>query len=328
MEQALLNIENLRTYFYTDDGVVKAVDGIDLNIKAGTTLAIVGESGSGKSMLASSIMRLIPQPPGKIVSGSICFQNQNLLALSEKEMRDVRGNKITMIFQEPMTSLNPVFRIGRQIEEVITAHQKVSKEEARKQALKLLQLVGIPAAEERISDFPHQLSGGMRQRVMIAIALACNPELLIADEPTTALDVTIQAQILNLMRKLQAEFGTALLLITHDLGVVAEMASEVAVMYAGQIVEYADVGTIFARPAHPYTAGLLKSIPRIDVKQEQLMVIDGVVPNPVAFPTGCRFSPRCYKKTALCQHELPDLLPFKEEHLVRCHYPEEENHVR
>ena len=327
MEHELLNIENLRTYFYTDSGVVRAVDDVDLSIRAGTTLAIVGESGSGKSMLASSIMQLIPKPPGKIVSGRIHFHERDLLGLTEREMRRVRGNKITMIFQEPMTSLNPVFRIGRQIEEVIAVHRNVGKEEARRQAVELLQLVGIPAAEERIKNFPHQLSGGMRQRVMIAIALACNPELLIADEPTTALDVTIQAQILELMRKLQGEFGTAILLITHDLGVVAEMASEVAVMYAGQIVEYADANTIFGCPGHPYTAGLLQSIPRLDVKQEKLLVIDGVVPNPLCFPPGCRFSPRCSKATPLCRKETPELLPCKPQHLIRCHFPEVENHV-
>lgn len=321
MEQALLNIENLKTYFYTDSGVVKAVDDVDLSIKGGTTLAIVGESGSGKSILASSIMQLIPQPPGKIVSGSIYFQNQDLLALPEKEMRQIRGNRITMIFQEPMTSLNPVFKIGRQVEEVIVTHRKVGKDEAKEQAIELLQLVGIPAAEERVNDYPHQLSGGMRQRVMIAIALACNPELLIADEPTTALDVTIQAQILDLMKRLQKEFGTAILMITHDLGVVAEMASEVAVMYAGQIVEYAGVDTIFESPVHPYTAGLLKSIPRLDVKQETLFVIEGVVPNPICFPPGCRFAPRCSKATGRCQNEHPELLPYNQEHLVRCHFP-------
>lgn len=321
MEQALLNIENLKTYFYTDSGVVKAVDDVDLSIKAGTTLAIVGESGSGKSILASSIMQLIPQPPGKIVSGSIYFQNQDLLTLPEKEMRQIRGNRITMIFQEPMTSLNPVFKIGRQVEEVIVTHRKVGKDEAKEQAIELLQLVGIPAAEERVNDYPHQLSGGMRQRVMIAIALACNPELLIADEPTTALDVTIQAQILDLMKRLQKEFGTAILMITHDLGVVAEMASEVAVMYAGQIVEYAGVDTIFESPVHPYTAGLLQSIPRLDVKQETLFVIEGVVPNPICFPPGCRFAPRCSKATGRCQNEQPELLPYNQEHLVRCHFP-------
>lgn len=321
MEQALLNIENLKTYFYTDSGVVKAVDDVDLSIKAGTTLAIVGESGSGKSILASSIMQLIPQPPGKIVSGSIYFQNQDLLTLPEKEMRQIRGNRITMIFQEPMTSLNPVFKIGRQVEEVIVTHRKVGKDEAKEQAIELLQLVGIPAAEERVNDYPHQLSGGMRQRVMIAIALACNPELLIADEPTTALDVTIQAQILDLMKRLQKEFGMAILMITHDLGVVAEMASEVAVMYAGQIVEYAGVDTIFESPVHPYTAGLLQSIPRLDVKQETLFVIEGVVPNPICFPPGCRFAPRCSKATGRCQNEQPELLPYNQEHLVRCHFP-------
>lgn len=321
MGQALLNIEDLKTYFYTDSGVVKAVDGVDLRIRAGTTLAIVGESGSGKSILASSIMQLIPQPPGKIVSGSIHFQNRDLLNLHQKEIRQVRGNKIAMIFQEPMTSLNPVFRIGRQIEEVIVVHQQVGKEEARDKAIELLELVGIPAPEERIKNYPHQLSGGMRQRVMIAIALACSPELLIADEPTTALDVTIQAQILDLMRELQKELGTAILLITHDLGVVAEMASEVAVMYAGQIVEYAEVETIFEHPGHPYTAGLLESIPRLDIKQEKLAVIDGIVPDPLCFPAGCRFAPRCSKATRRCREEQPDLLPFSPHHLIRCHLP-------
>ena len=301
--------------------LVKAVDGVDLRIRAGTTLAIVGESGSGKSILASSIMQLIPQPPGKIVSGSIHFQNRDLLNLHPKEIRHVRGNKIAMIFQEPMTSLNPVFRIGRQIEEVIVVHQQVGKEEARDKAIELLELVGIPAPEERIKNYPHQLSGGMRQRVMIAIALACSPELLIADEPTTALDVTIQAQILDLMRKLQGELGTAILLITHDLGVVAEMASEVAVMYAGQIVEYAEVETIFEHPGHPYTAGLLESIPRLDIKQDKLAVIDGIVPDPLCFPAGCRFAPRCSRATQRCRVEQPALLPSSPQHLIRCHLP-------
>ncbi len=331
MKQLLLAIENLKTYFYTDAGVVKAVDDVDLKIKAGTTLALVGESGSGKSILASSIMRLIPQPPGEIVSGRIFFQEQDLLDLPEREMRHIRGNRIAMIFQEPMTSLNPVFKIGRQIEEVLAVHQEVASGEIKKQAIELLQLVGIPAAEERSQDYPHQLSGGMRQRVMIAIALACNPKLLIADEPTTALDVTIQAQILDLMRRLQGEFGTTILMITHDLGVVAEMAAEVAVMYAGQIVEYAGVDTIFQSPGHPYTAGLLQAIPRLDLKQERLLVIDGAVPNPVSFPSGCRFAPRCSKAVPRCKNEHPDLLPFDSlhdaGHLVRCHFPEGNSHA-
>ena len=319
----LLNIEDLKTYFYTDLGVVRAVDGVNLEIQAGSTVAVVGESGSGKSMLASSIMQLVPQPPGKIVSGTVFFQNENLLDLSENEMRRVRGNQIAMIFQEPMTSLNPVFRISRQIEEVITVHRGKEKEEARGLALELLRLVGIPAAEERINSYPHQLSGGMRQRVMIAIALACNPKLLIADEPTTALDVTIQAQILDLMRKLQKEFGTAILLITHDLGVVSEMAAEVAVMYAGQIVEHASVESTFEQPAHPYTAGLLQSIPRLDIKQEILPAIEGMVPDPTRYPAGCRFAPRCSRADERCRREPPDLLPHNnsQRHLVRCHFP-------
>ncbi len=329
MEQALLKIENLKTYFYTDSGVVKAVDNVDLSIKAGATLAIVGESGSGKSVLASSIMKLVPQPPGKIVSGSIYFQDQNLLPLPEKQMRHIRGNRITMISQEPMTSLNPVLKIGRQVEEVIAAHRKAGKGEAKRQVLELLRLVGFPSPEERIGNYPHQLSGGMRQRVMIAIALACNPKLLIADEPTTALDVTIQAQILDLMKKFQENLGTAILIITHDLGVVAEMAAEVAVMYAGQIVEYAAVDKIFASPAHPYTAGLLQSMPRLDRKQEVLFAIEGAVPNPVCYPPGCRFAPRCGKATCRCEQEHPELRPYGlcgSYHFVRCHYPEEGYH--
>ncbi|NLK00072.1 MAG: ABC transporter ATP-binding protein [Clostridia bacterium] len=327
MAGTLLEVKSLKTYFYTDSGVVKAVDGVDLGINAGETLAIVGESGSGKSILASSIMQLIPQPPGKIVSGSINLHGRNLLSLSENKMREIRGNRIAMIFQEPMTSLNPVFKIGHQIEEVLTVHQKLNKEEAKDQAVRLLKLVGIPAPEKRIRDYPHQLSGGMRQRVMIAIALACNPELLIADEPTTALDVTIQAQILDLMKQIQEEFSTAILIITHDLGVVAEMATRVAVMYAGQIVEYADAATIFSGSAHPYTDGLLRSIPRLDVEHKKLFVIDGVVPNPIHYPEGCRFAPRCPKAVECCRTQPPELLRYNDEHLVRCHFPGEKKNV-
>lgn len=317
MKQTLLDIKNLKTYFYTDSGVVRAVDDVDLNIKAGTTLAIVGESGSGKSILASSIMQLIPKPPGKIVSGSIHFHERNLLELAEKEMRQVRGNKITMIFQEPMTSLNPVFRISRQIEEVIAVHRGAGREEARRQAVELLQLVGIPAAEERIKNFPHQLSGGMRQRVMIAIALACNPELLIADEPTTALDVTIQAQILELMRRLQEEYKMSIMMITHNLGVVSRMCDEVVVMYLGKIVEHADVRTLFHNPAHPYTQGLLNSIPKLGGRRSRLEPIKGVVPDPRAIPEGCSFRERCPVAMDICAQE-PPVIDLDNKHSVRC----------
>lgn len=318
MEQTLVQINNLKTYFFTDAGVVKAVDDVSLHILKGKTLAVVGESGSGKSVMASSIMRLIPQPPGKIVAGEILFNGEDLLKKSEVEMRSIRGDSISMIFQEPMTSLNPVFKIGEQITEAIELHQNTSEKEAFERAVELLRLVGIPAAKERMKDYPHQLSGGMRQRVMIAMALACNPELLIADEPTTALDVTIQAQILELMRRLQAELGMAILLITHDLGVVAEMADEVVVMYAGQVMEYSDVNRIFSNPLHPYTAGLMRSIPRIDVKQDKLYVIEGVVPNPTSFPEGCRFAPRCPLAEHACKAAIPKLREITEGHYVRC----------
>ena len=318
MEEPLIRIKNLKTYFFTDAGKVKAVDDVSFSIPQGKTVAVVGESGSGKCVTASSIMRLIPQPPEKIVSGEILYKSDDLLKKSEEEMRSIRGNRISMIFQEPMTSLNPVFRIAKQITEAIELHQNVSKTEALDRAVELLRLVGIPAPQERIKDYPHQLSGGMRQRVMIAMALACNPELLIADEPTTALDVTIQAQILDLMRRLQEELNMAILLITHDLGVVAEMADDVVVMYAGQVVERSDVHTIFRSPLHPYTHGLMKSIPRIDVKQDKLYVIEGVVPNPTCFPKGCRFASRCPKAGPECTEKMPVLQEIRKNHQVRC----------
>lgn len=318
MEHTLVQIKNLKTYFFTDAGIVKAVDDVTLNIPQGKTVAVVGESGSGKSVMASSIMKLVPQPPGKIVSGEILFEGEDMVKMSEEEMRLIRGNRISMIFQEPMTSLNPVFRIGEQITEAIELHQQASEKEAIEKAEEILKLVGIPAAEERMRDYPHQLSGGMRQRVMIAMALACNPELLIADEPTTALDVTIQAQILELMRSLQEGIGMAILLITHDLGVVAEMADEVIVMYAGQVVEYTDVNTLFRNPLHPYTAGLMRSIPRVDVKQDKLFVIEGVVPNPMNFPEGCRFAPRCSLAVPECRGAIPELREITPGHQVRC----------
>jgi oligopeptide/dipeptide ABC transporter ATP-binding protein len=318
VDEALISIKNLKTYFFTEAGTVKAVDDVSISIPQGKTLALVGESGSGKSVMASSIMRLIPQPPGKIVSGEILYKSEDLLKKTEAEMRSIRGNRISMIFQEPMTSLNPVFRIGEQITEAIELHQNVTNKEAVDRAVELLRLVGIPAPLERMSDYPHQLSGGMRQRVMIAMALACNPELLIADEPTTALDVTIQAQILSLMRRLQEELNMAILLITHDLGVVAEMADDVVVMYAGQVVEHSDVHAIFSSPLHPYTHGLMQSIPRIDVEQEKLYVIEGVVPNPTCFPEGCRFAPRCPKASKDCTEKMPVLQEIGNNHQVRC----------
>ncbi|WP_059172574.1 ABC transporter ATP-binding protein [Bacillus sp. FJAT-27445] len=317
-KKTLLEIKNLKTHYFTEDGVVPAVDGVDFKIKKGETLAIVGESGSGKSQTSLSIIRLIPSPPGKIVAGEINYDGENLLEKSDNEMRQIRGNKISMIFQEPMTSLNPVFRVGDQISESLILHQGMTPKEAMEQSIKLLKLVGIPEAERRVQAFPHELSGGMRQRVMIAIALACNPELLIADEPTTALDVTIQNQILELMKDLKAKLDTSIMLITHDLGVVAEMADRVVVMYAGQIVEQGDVYTIFENPKHPYTEGLLKSMPTPEKKQGKLYAIDGIVPNPLNLPPGCRFAPRCEYARDLCRGEMPETVVISEEEHVRC----------
>ena len=289
----LLSIEELSTHFFIEDGAAKAVQDVSLKIPRKKTFALVGESGCGKSVTALSIMRLIPYPPGRIVNGRIIFNGQNLLELSEKQMREIRGNKIAMIFQEPMTSLNPVFTIGNQITEAIKLHQHLSGARARDEAVQVLNEVGIAGAEERISDYPHQLSGGMRQRVMIAMAVSCRPSLLIADEPTTALDVTIQAQILDLMAELQGRIDMSVLLITHDLGVVAERADDVAVMYASRIVEQSDCESLFKQPFHPYTQGLLKSLPQLGLRAERLPVIAGTVPEPLHFPAGCKFHPRC-----------------------------------
>jgi oligopeptide/dipeptide ABC transporter ATP-binding protein len=314
----LLEIRNLRTYFYTSDGVVPAVDGIDLSIRRGRTVGLVGESGCGKSVTSLSIMRLIP-PPGKTLEGSsITLDGKDLLALSQEQMYEVRGGRISMIFQEPMTSLNPVFNIGDQIAEAILAHKKVNKEQARKETIDLLTQVGIPQPEQRYKAYPHELSGGMRQRVMIAMALSCQPELIICDEPTTALDVTIQAQILELLKELKRSHNTALLLITHDLGVIAEMAEEVAVMYAGKIVEQADVVTLFKKPKHPYTQGLLGSIPMLATdRAARLTVIPGTVPNMLRLPPGCRFAPRCPNVMAICREREPELLA-EDESQVAC----------
>lgn len=316
--ETIVSVENLKTYFYTEDGVVPAIDGVSFEIRKGETLAIVGESGSGKSVTSLSIMGLIPSPPGRIEAGDIHFHNESLLDKTEKEMRQIRGNQISMIFQEPMTSLNPVYKIGDQIMESIILHQKLTKNEAKKEVIRLLNLVGIPEPERRINQYPHELSGGMRQRVMIAIALACNPEVLIADEPTTALDVTIQNQILALMKKLKKETNMSIMLITHDLGVVAEMADRVVVMYSGQVVEQGDIFTIFENPKHPYTEGLLRSMPSVEKRSGKLYAIDGVVPNPLNLPKGCRFAPRCEYATALCHEEMPEIQSINDDEVVRC----------
>ena len=313
----LLQVKNLKTCFYTDEGVVPAVDGVDLTVRQGETLGIVGESGCGKSVMSLSIMRLVPNPPGKVVQGEVLFRGEDLLQKPEREMRNIRGKSISMIFQEPMTSLNPLFTIGDQIAESIELHEKVGRDDALKAAVKMLTLVGIPSPEQRIHEYPHQLSGGMRQRVMIAMALACDPALLIADEPTTALDVTIQAQVLSIMQDLKARLNMAILLITHDLGVVAEMAENVLVMYAGQAVEYASVQEIFKQPLHPYTAGLLRSIPRLDQDQDTLHTIEGAVPNLLHLPRGCRFQPRCPVALEICGWEQPAMY-MTAGRLVRC----------
>jgi oligopeptide/dipeptide ABC transporter ATP-binding protein len=315
----LLKTKNLKTHFFTHEGTVKAVNGISFKINQGETLGLVGESGCGKSVTALSIMRLIPHPPGKIVSGEIHFEGRNLLELDEKKMRKIRGKKISMIFQEPMTSLDPVFTIGHEIMESIQLHQGLKKEEARQKAIEVLKIVGMPDAEKRVNHYPHELSGGMRQRAMIAMALSCNPTLLIADEPTTALDVTIQAQILRLINELKEKFGASVMLITHDLGVIAEMCDYVAVMYAGHIIEYTDIDTLFRNPLHPYTKGLNKSIPRLDVEAEHLDTIRGLVPNLLDVPSGCPFHPRCDFCLKKCIKEMPELIEVEDHHLVKCH---------
>jgi len=318
MTEPLLAVENLQTHFTTEDGTVRAVDGVSFEMRPRETLAVVGESGSGKSVTSLSILRLVPEPPGRIVGGSIRFQGRDLLGLSDAAMRAVRGKEISMIFQEPMTSLNPVFTCGDQIGEALVLHEKLDRRAARARTIEMLQLVGIPAPEQRVDEYPHQMSGGMRQRVMIAMALACRPALLIADEPTTALDVTIQAQILELLECLQRELGMAVLLITHDLGVVAETADRVAVMYAGQVVESADVRALFRSGRHPYPAGLLASLPKLGARQGSLRVIPGNVPDPAHFPSGCRFHPRCPCAIERCRSEEPRLESVADGHRSRC----------
>jgi len=319
----VLEIDNLRTHFFTRDGVVRAVDGVSFSVAPGETLAVVGESGCGKSVTSLSIMRLIASPPGRIVEGTIRFQGRNLLDLSEREMRDIRGNDISMIFQEPMTSLNPVLTIGRQITETLTLHQGLDRAAAEARAIEMLQLVGIPEPAQRLRQYPHELSGGMRQRVMIAMALACDPRLLIADEPTTALDVTVQAQILDIMRQLKSKTGAAIILITHSLGVVAEMAQRVVVMYGGRKVEEAPVAALFARPRHPYTRALLGSVPRLgaslsDDSGNRLAEIPGVVPSLKEAIAGCIFAPRCAYATAHCREAYPPLEQKAAGHWVAC----------
>jgi len=315
----LLEVRDLKTYFYTSRGVVKAVDGVSFDVRAGETVALVGESGCGKTMSALSIMRLVPKPQGSIVGGEVCFQGKDLLALDEEEMRRTRGAEIAMIFQEPMTSLNPVLTIERQLTEALEAHITISKEEARARASELLRLVGMPDPERRLSDYPHQLSGGMRQRVMIAIALSCKPKLILADEPTTALDVTIQAQILELMRDLSRRFGVALLIITHNLGVVARYADRVNVMYAGKIFESASARDIYQNPRHPYTLGLLRSVPRLDQpRKAKLDPFEGHPPDLCNLPPGCSFLPRCKFAVERCAREVPFLREVGEEHRSAC----------
>ncbi|MGD9333296.1 MAG: ABC transporter ATP-binding protein [Desulfobacterales bacterium] len=318
--EPLLSIENLKTYFYVKGRVAKAVDDVSFAIQPGETLGLVGESGCGKSVTAHSIIQLIPDPPGKIVDGRIDFEGQDLVKLPEARMRSIRGNRISMIFQEPMTSLNPVFTVGDQVGEVLRLHQGLSRKDTRARVLSIFKQVGIPAPETRLDDFPHQMSGGMRQRVMIAMALACNPRLMIADEPTTALDVTIQAQILDLMNQLKSDTGASILFITHDLGVIAEMAQHVAVMYAGHMVEYTDVKTLFSSPQHPYTVGLMESIPVLGQKtaEGRLSTIKGVVPSLFDLPRGCLFSDRCPDVFDACRQTAPDMYSVGTNHIARC----------
>ncbi|RVU54406.1 ABC transporter ATP-binding protein [Anaerosphaera multitolerans] len=323
MVEKLLDVKNLSTYFYTEEGVVYALDDVSFSLEKGETLGIVGESGSGKSVTALSIMRLVQSPPGRIVDGKILLEGDNILLKSKEEMQDIRGNKMAMIFQEPMTALNPVLTIGYQIMESLLIHQNVNKNEARVKAIDMLRKVGIPNPEKRIDDYPHQLSGGMRQRAMIAIALCCNPSLLICDEPTTALDVTIQAQILDLINRLKEDMDTAVIMITHDLGVVAQISDNVLVMYAGKEMEYGSVREVFTDPKHPYTEALLASIPTVENKQDRLHVIDGMVPSLSNLPQGCLFHTRCGKCMEICRVEKPRITYLNGNRQVRCWLYEE-----
>ena len=323
--EVLLAVEGLRTWFHTDEGVAKAVDGVTYSVRKGETLGVVGESGCGKSVTALSVMQLVPMPPGKFEGGRILFRGEDLLTKSLEEMQIIRGNEIAMIFQEPMSALNPVYTVGDQIMETVMLHQGLDKKAARVRAIEMLEKVGIPSPEQRVDEYPHQLTGGMRQRVKIAIAMACDPALLSADDPSTALDVTIQAQILDLMRELQDSEGMSMLLITHDLAVVAETAHHVAVMYAGKVVEFAPVEELFAKPQHPYTIGLFRSLPDLAGAGERLQTIPGMVPSAFDFPSGCRFRTRCSIATDRCAAEEPPLIPLEEggEHTVACHHLKE-----
>ncbi|EKN62720.1 oligopeptide/dipeptide ABC transporter ATPase [Neobacillus bataviensis LMG 21833] len=325
--EPLLSVQNLKTYFYTDHGVVRSVDGVSFTVNEGETLGIVGESGSGKSVTALSILQLLPPRKGKIVDGNVLFKNVDLTKLNDKKMRRIRGNDIAMIFQEPMTSLNPSYTIGNQIGEVLRLHLKLSRKEAEKRSIELLKQVGISRAEKIVKEYPHRLSGGMRQRVVIAMALACNPKLIIADEPTTALDVTIQAQILELIQQMKKDSNTSIMMITHDLGVVSEVCDRVIVMYAGQVVEEADVKTIFTSPSHPYTKGLIESIPTLDDEMEWLETIPGSVPLPHEMPSGCKFASRCKFATEECSKEEPELYDIGSGQKSRCFFAKEVNHV-
>lgn len=318
MTDKILEVKNLRTYFYTEEGVAKALDGVDFHVNRGETLGIVGESGCGKSVTSMSILRLVPSPPGKIEGGEIIFDDKKMLELKDSEIRKIRGNEISMIFQEPMTSLNPVFTVGQQIGEVLQLHKGLNKKEIRLAGIEVLKTVGIPNPEKIIDDYPFALSGGMRQRVMIAMSLVCNPKLLIADEPTTALDVTIQAQILELMKKLQREYGTSIIFITHDLSVIAEMADRVIVMYLGKVVEEATSLDIYDSPKHPYTIGLMKSKPDLDTVVDRLFTIPGVVPNPIYRPNGCVFCTRCSQVMDICKEKEPELIKLGNGRKVRC----------
>jgi peptide/nickel transport system ATP-binding protein/oligopeptide transport system ATP-binding protein len=317
-QERLLAISNLRTYFYTYEGIVKALDGVDLAMDAGDSLGLVGETGCGKSTVALSLMRLIRWPPGKIVEGSIVFRGQELLKKNEDEMRTIRGRDIAMIFQEPMTSLNPVYKIEKQILDIMRLHEKLDKKQAESRAIETLKLVGLPDPDQILKRYPHELSGGMRQKVMIAMALSCRPDLLIADEPTSALDVTIQVQILALIKDLLKNFKLSLLMITHDLGVVAETCNKVAVMYAGHVVEYGRVDSIFQRPRHPYTQGLMDAIPKPTESRDRLEIIQGSVPNLISPPEGCRFHPRCEYATNSCKNKRPDPIETEQDHYVFC----------
>ena len=317
----LLSIKNLKTYFFTEKGTIPAVDGVNINVERGKTIGLVGESGCGKSVTALSIIQLVASPPGKIVAGEINFEdNRNLIGLPLSEIRSIRGKDISMIFQEPMTSLNPVYTVGKQVSEVFSIHQSIEKKDIKEKVINMFKMVGIPEPAKRFNSYPYQLSGGLRQRVMIAMALCCKPKLLIADEPTTALDVTIQAQILKLIRELQKESNTSMIMITHDLGVIAEVSDDVYVMYTGRIVEHADVFELFDHPLHPYTLGLMKSIPKVSnqTKDKELFCIEGMVPNLLYMPKGCKFYPRCMRRMAICKEKEPELMQVGDNHLVRC----------